>query len=300
VFTLSSGQIRNSLSDAGIPDSASAEFLQATANCAQPLTHRGGVSFSSPPPSQQFPGLQQPPGTNISIFPPPWQNEVFQPQPFIDVPSFGGGCHNGQYGWQEAPASNITSGRVWGSDSAGPMTDAVGGMFEDGQSMCVSGPSQFGDVSANGVNTGGLVTQEIYNEGPTWQEGDVFVEGNSYYGGDTVMNNKFKVVKQSTFNGPVTNNDLSVHNGPVENNNEVNNFGPTNNFNSARFFGPTIFHGHTFVDILFGGGVAMPKRTFEVVTEIGCIDGALKYKTQEVTALCLLGGISAWTDAATS
>ncbi len=294
MFTLSSGQIRNSLSDAGIPDSSSAEFLQATANCAQPLTHRGGVSFSSPPPSQQFPGLQQPPGTNISIFPPPWQNEVFQPQPFIDVPSFAGGCHHGQYGWQEAPASNITSGRVWGSDSAGPMTDAVGGMFEDGQSMCVSGPSQFGDISANGVNTGGLVTQEIYNEGPTWQEGDVFVEGNSSYGGDTVMNNKFKVVKQSTFVGPVTNNDLSVHNGPVENNNEVNNFGPTNNFGPAVFWGPTCFRGRAHVDDLRMNNVAFRPVTFRCVVVIGCIGGVLKYKTQEVTAPCLLGGISAW------
>jgi len=300
VFTLSSGQIRNSLSDAGIPDSASAEFLQATANCAQPLTHRGGVSFSSPPPSQQFPGLQQPPGTNISIFPPPWQNEVFQPQPFIDVPSFGGGCHNGQYGWQEAPASNITSGRVWGSDSAGPMTDAVGGMFEDGQSMCVSGPSQFGDVSANGVNTGGLVTQEIYNEGPTWQEGDVFVEGNSYYGGDTVMNNKLKVVKRSTFNGPVTNNDLSVHNGPVENNNEVNNFGPTNNFGPAVFWGPACFRGPAHVDDLRMNNVAFRPVTFRCVVVIGCINGELKYKFRKITALCRLEDRSGWTDALTS
>ena len=297
MFTLSSGQIRNSLSDAGLPDSASAEFLQATANCAQPLTHRGGVSFSSPPPSQQFPGLQQPPGTNISIFPPPWQNEVFQPQPFIDVPSFGGGCHNGQYGWQEAPASNITSGRVWGSDSAGPMTDAVGGMFEDGQSMCVSGPSQFGDVSANGVNTGGLVTQEIYNEGPTWQEGDVFVEGNSYYGGDTVMNNKFIAVKQSIFKGPVTNNDLSVHNGPVENNNQVNNFGPTNNFNSARFFGPTILHGHTHIQQVICNNIPLIPDTIKVVTNIRCNNGVLEFKTQKVQALCAAEQKSAWIDA---
>jgi hypothetical protein len=83
MFTLQARLIENAASSTSPSNS-----LQAVANCAAPLEHRGPVSLTHEPqgqggnrrPGGEFPGL-----TYITI--PPWANIPFEPMPFLDMPN---------------------------------------------------------------------------------------------------------------------------------------------------------------------------------------------------------------------
>jgi hypothetical protein len=222
MFTKQSNQIANALRMTG--SQSAKEMVQAIANCAQPLEHRGvmALTLNSPVHPNTF---IPPRGVTLS-------QSVSRAQTAVPTPG------------RDAP--------LWQAIPGAPEPTAA-----KQNTMRVRGPSKIDDLQAGNVQAvdvavrGMAVGRALDVDGDGRFRGRVVVERDVRVEGGMRVEGRAEYIGNVTHNGPVT------HNSPVYNTSETHNYGPTYQYGPTQLGGKTVkpFLCEVVVDVLWTGTV---------------------------------------------
>jgi hypothetical protein len=284
VFTGQANQIVTAMRGAGGSAQSAQDMVQALCNCAQTLEHRGPVNFNyTDPLFPAYPTTQPPPG-RVEPFNPQSRggaNGGGFPQINVTFPPIPGVTPWTPATWNDIPPVDVPTGTrlpyPWGPGNGGPANPGDFTPWTPNAGVTFSSPVSAPQVTISGPTyTNEVYTQNVINNGDTYNQGDTYNEGDVYVGGDTINEGDVNINCALNIGGPLTTNNTTTTN------NYTYNFGPQHNYSESWFFGPVNFNRKQIIRI---GGVDMRLREQDVVTRVWFQDNILRTVTRRLLYL---------------